>query len=84
MTHEPSDDDIDLDAPLTVTDYVEMTCDILEEAVDQLKQGEIELLCADIRAKISAILREHRMWRPDDTPGSEDDRDPGNRWWDRP
>jgi hypothetical protein len=79
---EPAFDYDDLDAPLTVDDYIEIVADTIDEAVDRLEHGEIERLCAAIRAKIGAILQENRKWRPD-KPASETDRDPNDRWWDR-
>jgi hypothetical protein len=81
---EPSFDYDDLDKPLNLRDYVEIVSDTLDEAVDGLEHGEVELLCTVVRAKVSAILKERCMWRPDDRSASDDDRDPNNRWWDRP
>jgi hypothetical protein len=56
--------DLDLDAPLTLTDYIEI---ILDEAVHNLEQREIEPLCSAIREKIGAIIQENRRWRPADS-----------------
>jgi hypothetical protein len=75
-----NDDDLDLDAPLTVTDYAEIIADTIDEAVGNLEYSEIEPLCRAIRDKIGAILQENRRWRPD----PDTDRDPNDRrWWDR-
>jgi hypothetical protein len=86
MTQPVSDgsgDDLDLDAPLTLIDYIEIISDTLDEAVDNLEQREVEQLCRAIREKIGAIVQENRRWRPDDRPAHETDRDPNDRWWDR-
>jgi hypothetical protein len=56
--------DLDLDAPLTLTDYTEI---ILDEAVHNLEQREIEPLCSAVREKIGAIIQENRRWRPADS-----------------
>ncbi|WP_426525779.1 hypothetical protein [Bradyrhizobium sp. McL0615] len=80
----PAFDDDDLDTPLTMQNYVEITSDTpLDEAVDNVEQREIEPPCRAIPEKIGTILQENRKWRPDDKPPSETDRDPNDRWWDR-
>jgi len=81
MTHQPPDE---FDPPLTKEDYAEIVGDTIDEAVHNLEHGEIEPLCRAIRDKISVILQEHRKYRPDHMPASEDYRDPNDRWWDRP
>ena len=82
MTEPAFDEDDYFDAPLTMQDYIEIVGDALDEAVDKLEHGEIERLCAAVRAKIGAIIQENRRWRPD-VAAPEPERDPNDRWWDR-
>jgi hypothetical protein len=77
------DFDLDLDAPLNLTDYIEITCDALDEAVDRLEPPEIDQLCAAIRKKISEMLRENRRSEPERPATEPPERDDGYRWWDR-
>jgi hypothetical protein len=63
MTQPVSDgDDLDLDAPLTVDDYIGIVSDGIEEAAHNLEHLDVELLCRAIREKISAVLLESRRW----------------------
>ena len=83
MTQQPGhDDDYDLDAPMTLADYVEIVGDTLDEAVDRLEEHEIRKLCEQIRQKIGVILDDGRR-RQLDRRDPEQDRDPNDKWWDR-
>ncbi len=78
MADKSAFDDDDVFAALTLTDYIEIVGDALEEAVDKLNEREIEELCNAIRSKIDRIKDEHLEQRP--APEPEQARD---RWWDR-
>jgi hypothetical protein len=79
---EPSFDYDDLDTPLTLTDYIEIISNDLDEAAHNLDQREIDQLCAAIRKKLSEILRENRA-EPERPATEPPERDDGYRWWDR-
>jgi hypothetical protein len=73
MTNDDQDDF--LDQPLTLTDYVEIIVDDIEQAVDALNAPEIEQLCRAVQKKIGSIIDNRRG---SVEPESEPARD---RWW---
>jgi hypothetical protein len=75
MVNDPAlEDDADY-AALTLTDYIEIVDDALDEAVDKLNEQEIGELCRAVRKKIDRIAA-------DQTPAPELQQ-ARDRWWDR-
>jgi hypothetical protein len=72
MTTEPatSDDDDDFDSPMTMTDWVEIITDDLEQAAEGLDRWDVGQLCRAIQRKIEDILTE-----PVDDEDGDDDAD---------
>jgi hypothetical protein len=53
-----NNDDDDFDSPMTVTDWIEVITDDLEQAAEGLDGREVGQLCRAIQRKIENILTE--------------------------
>jgi hypothetical protein len=67
-------DDLEFDAPMTVTDWIEVISDDLESAADALSDQGVEQLCRAIRRKLAEISGDGEPVSPSEKP---------QYWWQR-